>query len=178
MSDSKNGLIHIVITGGTIDSYYDPVKITLAVSNESFIPKYFDKLQSSLKPYAKIKFSEVFMKDSRDLTDEDRKNILEVIEKSEAKKIIITHGTYTIPETARFLKENLKRKDKVIILVGSMIPIDGFDFSDAPFNLGYAFAQVQTLAPGVYVCMNSRVFTAEEVLKDIPEGRFYSSKER
>lgn len=172
MSDTK--LINVIMTGGTIDSFYDPIKITAVVSKQSFIPQYFEKLQNILKPYPEIKFTEVFMKDSRDITEKDRDQILKAVEESEAKNIIITHGTYTMPETARFLKEKLKG-DKVVVLVGSMIPLKDFDFSDAPFNLGFAVAQVQTLSAGVYVCMNARVFSAEEVLKDIPGGRFYST---
>jgi L-asparaginase len=177
MPEANDSLIHIRMTGGTIDSVYDAVKMTINVSKQSFIPEYFEQLLSSLKPYAEIKFSELFMKDSRDLTPEDRKEILKAVEESEAAKIIVTHGTYTIPETARFLKENLENKDKVVVLVGSMIPLKDFDFSDAPFNLGYAFAQVQKLSPGIYVCMNARVFTSEKVAKNIPGGRFYSLSE-
>lgn len=114
------------------------------------------------------------MKDSRQLTEAGRKEILKVIKESPHQKIIITHGTYTMPDTARYLKANLKRNDQTIILTGSMVPIKGFAPSDGTFNLGYAIAQVQTLKPGIYVCMNGRVFTPEEVLKLIQEGRFAS----
>lgn len=55
-----------------------------------------------------------------------------------------------------------------------MVPIKGFDFSDGSFNLGYAIARVQKLEPGVYVCMNARFFTSDEVAKNIDEGKFYS----
>lgn len=174
MSDNKNELIHIVMTGGTIDSVWDGAQDTVVVSEHSVLPGYFENLGTNLKFYEEIKFSEICMKDSRALTDEDRKSVLKAIEGSEAEKVIVTHGTYTMPDTAKYLKENLKRKDQTIILTGSMVPIKGFDFSDGPFNLGYAFAQVQKLDPGVYVCMNVRVFTSEEVAKNIAEGKFYS----
>lgn len=82
-------------------------------------------------------FIQVCMKDSRSLTQEDQKNILNVIENATQKKIIITHGTYTMPDTARFLKANLKRNDQTIILTSSMLPIKGFCPSDGPFNLGF-----------------------------------------
>lgn len=114
------------------------------------------------------------MKDSRQLTEGNRKEILKTVEESPHQKIIITHGTYTMPDTARYLKANLKRDDQTIIITGSLIPIKGFAPSDGTFNLGYALAQVQTLKLGVYVCMNGRVFTPEEVLKIIQEGRFAS----
>jgi L-asparaginase len=79
-----------------------------------------------------------------------------------------------MPDTARFLKANLKRKDQTIILTGSMIPLLGFSPSDGPFSIGYAIAKVQDLEPGIYVCMNGRVFSSEEVMKVSKEGRFSS----
>ena len=79
-----------------------------------------------------------------------------------------------MPDSSRFLVANLKRKDQVIILTGSMIPFIGFSPSDAPFNLGYALASVKTLNPGIYVCMNGQIFNPNEVVKNISEGRFVS----
>ncbi len=167
-------MIHIIMTGGTIDSVWNGAQDTVVVSEYSILPEYFAEIGRNLKFYEEINFSEICMKDSRALNEEDRKNVLKAIEQSQADKIIVTHGTYTMPDTAKFLKEHLKRKDQVIVLTGSMVPIKGFDFSDGPFNLGYAFAQSQKLEPGVYVCMNARVFTPEEVAKNIEEGKFYS----
>lgn len=114
------------------------------------------------------------MKDSRDLTRTDLKEILGAIENSKSKRIMITIGTYTMPDTARYLKENLKRDDQTIVLTASMIPIVGFSPSDGPFNLGYTLAKLQDLQSGVYVCMNGRVFSPNEVIKTISEGRFSS----
>lgn len=162
------------MTGGTIDSVWIGSQDTVAVAEHSILPDYLAALGKNLKFNDQFKFSEICMKDSRALTDEDRKNVLETIEESESEKIVITHGTYTIPDTAKYIKAHLKRKDQIIILVGSMVPINGFDFSDAPFNLGYVMAQLQILKPGVYVCMNAKVFTPEEVAKNIEEGKFYS----
>ncbi len=172
MADDQK--IHIIMTGGTIDSVWNGAQDTVVVSEHSILPEYFSEIGRNLKFYEEILFTEVCMKDSRAINQEDRKNVLQAIEKSEAEKIIITHGTYTMPDTARYLKENLKREGQTIILTGSMVPIKGFDFSDGPFNLGYGFAQVQKLPAGVYVCMNARVFTPEEVAKNINEGKFYS----
>ena len=66
------------------------------------------------------------MKDSRELKREDLENVLKTVEESPYKKIIITHGTYTMPDTARFLKANLKRNDQTVILTASAVPISGF----------------------------------------------------
>ena len=173
MADNSNK-IHIVITGGTIDSEWNGAQDTVVVSEYSNLPEYFELLGKNLRFHEKFIFTQVCMKDSRAITVEDRKKILEIIEQSDATKIIITHGTYTMPDTARYIKDNLKRNDQVIILTGSMVPIKGFDYSDGPFNLGFAFAQTQKLSVGIYVCMTARVFTPEEVAKNIVEGKFYS----
>ncbi len=168
--DKMPNLIHIIITGGTIDSAWDGKQDTIAVAEHSVIPLYF----KGLNVYDEVKFSEICMKDSRALNADDLKNVQKTIEESEETKFIVTHGTYTMPDTARFLKHNLKRNDAVVILTGAMTPLKGFDFSDAGFNLGYAFSKAQDLEPGIYLCMNGRVFSAEEAAKSISEGKFYS----
>ncbi len=168
MSDQAD--IHVIITGGTIDSVWDGTHDTAMVGESSVLPDYFTKV----KLYDKIEFTTVCMKDSRAMTSEDREAVLRTIEESAAKKIIVTHGTYTMPDTAKVLKANLKRTDQTIVFTGSMTPLKGFDFSDAPFNIGFALAKVQDLEPGIYLCMNGRCFTPEEVAKDLAEGKFYS----
>ena len=167
MSDKS---IHFIITGGTIDSYYDGTKDTVVPNKHSIIPEVLN----SFKLYNKSEFTEICMKDSRQINQQDREEVLKTIEESSHKNIIITHGTYTMPDTARFLKANLKRNDQVIILTGSMIPIKGFSPSDGTFNLGFAIAQFEYLKPGVYVSMNGRIFTPDEVIKILAEGRFTS----
>jgi L-asparaginase len=162
--------IHFIITGGTIDSFYDGTRDTVVPNKKSVIPDFV----KSLKLHEKIEFTEVCMKDSRSLTRTDLINILKKIQKSPHNKIIITHGTYTIPDTARYLKANLKRDDQTIVFTGSLIPLVGFSPSDASFNLGYSIAKVQDLPNGIYVCMNGKVFEPDEVTKLIYEGRFVS----
>lgn len=162
--------LHFIMTGGTIDSYYEGSKDTVIPNRESVIPGFI----RSLKLYNEARFTEVCMKDSRDLGNADLKSLLNAVEKSPDRCIVITIGTYTMPDTARFLEANLKRDDQTIVLTASMIPITGMAPSDGPFNLGYAIAKVQELPEGVYVCMNGRVFSTVEVMKAISEGRFVS----
>jgi L-asparaginase len=162
--------IHFILTGGTIDSQYDGSKDTAVPAEKSNIPQFLKTIKLSQK----IIFSEICMKDSRELNLKDRENILKAIKKSKSSKIIITHGTYTMPDTARYLEANLENNNKTIILTGSMIPLIGFTPSDAPFNLGYALAKIETLKKGIYVCMNGNIFKPSEVLKLIDEGRFSS----
>ena len=166
---AKN-IINFIMTGGTIDSYYEGKRDTILPNKTSIIPKFIE----SLNLYESFKFTEICMKDSRELTKRDLINLLKTVGKSPHKRIIITHGTYTMPDTARFLKFNLKKRDRVVILTGSMIPLVGFTPSDAPFNLGYAISKLQELPNGIYVCMNGRVFTPDEITKDLYAGRFSS----
>ena len=166
----NQGSVHFIITGGTIDSYFDPITGTTIPTEHSSVPKFI----SFLKLYEDCKFTEVCMKDSRNLTEEDRWKILEEIKKSDSNRIIITHGSYTVSETAKFVSANLEKNDKVVVFVCAMIPLDGFSPTDAGFNLGYAIAKSQDLRAGTYVCINGRVFNAEEVVKILSEGRFGS----
>lgn len=166
--------IHYIITGGTIDSYYDGSQDTAVPNQQSIIPSFIE----SLKLYSEGVFTEVCMKDSRNLNRGDLNNVLKTIEESSHKKIIVTHGTYTLPDSARFLKANLKRSDQVVVLTGSVIPISGFSPSDGPFSLGYAVAQVEYLEPGIYVAINGKVFSPDEVIKVISEARFSSIFEK
>jgi L-asparaginase len=167
---SKKEAIHFIITGGTIDSFYEGTKDTVIPLPHSSVPAFL----KNLKLYDDVEFTEICMKDSRALNQKDVQRIARAIQKSPHKKIIITHGTYTMPDTARFLKANLKRNDQAIILTGSMIPLMGFAPSDAPFNLGYSVAKIEELSPGIYVAMNGRIFAPEEVAKLLNEGRFIS----
>ena len=167
---SKKTAIKFVLTGGTIDSYYDGSIDTVVPHKNSVIPKYL----KSLNLYEKIDFEQVCMKDSRGLNQNDLKNILKAVQSSSHKKIIITHGTYTLSTTSRYLKAKLKSHDKTIIFTGAMIPLEGFTNSDALFNLGFSIAEVQRLPPGIYVCMNGNIFDPDEIMKLISRGKFVS----
>ncbi len=167
---AENNKLHFILTGGTIDSYYDGTKDTAITNEHSVVPKFI----KILKLYEECEFTEVCMKDSRELNETDRKNILEAVINSKSQKIIITHGTYTLPDTARYLQAKLKDHGKIIIFVCSMIPLEGFTPTDAGFNIGYAVAKSQELSEGIYVCMNGKIFIPDEVVKILSEGRFGS----
>lgn len=162
--------VHVIITGGTIDSFYNGAKDTVTTAKVSAIPDYIHSLQLHTKVTTKV----VCMKDSRAITNSDRTKIIVSIQKSPAKNVIITHGTYTMPDTARFLASRLKNNKKKIVLTGSMIPLIGFSPSDAGFNLGFAMGKFDSLEPGIYVAMNGRIFSPDEVVKLISLGRFSS----
>jgi len=162
--------INFIITGGTIDSYYDPIKETAVPNLNSAIPNFIPLL----KLYETCVFTTVFLKDSRNITDRDRKKILDAVKAAASRRIIITHGSYTVADTAKYLQKNFTKNNKVIIFVCSMVPLNGISPTDAGFNLGYAIAKSQDLKNGIYVCMNGRVFAPGEVVKILSEGRFGS----
>ena|SRR3989338_4996768 len=167
-------LIHLILTGGTIDSHYDGSKDTAVPNRHSELPRYLN----SLRMYVKLKFSEICMKDSRQLTKTDFRAILKAVEKSPAKSVVVTMGTYLMGDAAKYLNANLKRQNKTIVFTGSFMPLTGFTESDAPFNLGYALAMSQVLPAGVHICMHGAQFTPAEVAKNVKIGRFYSVFEK
>ena len=79
-----------------------------------------------------------------------------------------------MPDTAKFIEANIKRKGQTIVFTGSLVPLEGFYPTDATFNLGFALSKTQDLSPGVYLCMNGKTFTPQEVAKNLGEGKFYS----
>ncbi|MFH1520230.1 MAG: asparaginase domain-containing protein [Candidatus Micrarchaeota archaeon] len=164
--------IHIIITGGTIDSSFNPAKDTVEIGQKTLVLEYLRSLQL----HNELESTVVFMKDSREIRYQDRTKLLQVVKKSPHKLILITHGTYTMPDTAQYLKDHLPKNNKTIVLTGSMIPLKGFDFSDASFNLGYAIANLQMLKSGVYICMNGKVFDPKKVDKNKIAGRFEEVK--
>ncbi len=163
--------VRFIITGGTIDSIWSPSNDTVVVKEESSIPSYID---TYIKPNCKISYSVVAMKDSRDITKEIQSSIVDIIEKSSEECFVITHGTYTMADTAKYIQEHLSAEssNKKIILTGAFYPLDGFAPNDAGFNLGFAIAASQFVSSGVYVAMNAEIFDASNVTKDIKNAHF------
>ena len=159
-------MIHILTTGGTIEGLDYENKI----SQSKIVIKEFIASANVSTPYI---IEKAFAKDSRSITEEDRKVLLEKIKTSSSNHILITHGTYTMEETAAYLgKQGL---DKTIVLVGSFI-MGHFKNTDAPFNLGFAISSLQLLKPGVYVAMNGTVFPGNNVTKNIETNKFMLKK--
>jgi len=110
----------------------------------------------------------VIRKDSLDLEEEDRQQIVGRVRRAGTSKVVITHGTDTMTVTAAALAGIA---NKTIVLTGALSPAR-FSESDAPFNLGMAFAAVQVAPPGVYLAINGFIFRSGEVVKDRDQGRF------
>ncbi|HEU4471500.1 MAG TPA: asparaginase domain-containing protein [Flavisolibacter sp.] len=156
--------IRIFITGGTFDKEYNELTGQLYF-NDSHLPEMLE-LGRNLVP---VEIRTLMMVDSLEMTSEDRELIAEHCIKSPENRIIITHGTDTMADTARLLSERLS--GKTVVLTGAMIPYK-FGSSDGLFNLGSALAFVQTLQPGIYVVMNGRYFHADNVRKNKQTGEF------
>ena len=116
-----------------------------------------------------VDWTTLMMMDSLDMKDSDRHTIAQHCILTSEKNIVITHGTDTMVETASVIAQLVK--DKTIVLVGAMVPYT-FSSSDGFFNLGTAFAFVQTLPTGVYIAMNGRYFKWDNVRKNKKEGIF------
>lgn len=157
--------IRLFITGGTIDC----INLKSNGTKKTCISKMLKQARITIP----IETEKLMLKDSRELTNKDRKLILEKCLGCKEDKIIITHGTFTMSETAKFLGERLK--DKSIVLLGSMIPFNN-NKSDALFNLGSAIIAVQLLPKGVYITMNGRVFSWNNAKKNLKTGVFEEIK--
>ena len=164
-----NQEIQIFVTGGTFDKEYNYITGQLYFKN-THLNEMFTRGRSTLD----IDVKTLMMVDSLEMTEADREIILYSCKKSKSNKIIITHGTDTMVETAETLaKANI---DKTIILTGAMVPYAFGTSSDGFFNLGASLAFVQTLESGVYVSMNGRYFNWDNVRKNKATGYFEKLK--
>lgn len=157
-------VIKILITGGTFDKEYMELTGELIFKNT-----HVHEMLKLGRCGVEVKIRTLMMIDSLEMTEYHRNIILEKCRNAKEEKIIITHGTDSITETARFLVENVK--DKTIVLTGAMIPY-AFGSSDGLFNLGSALAFVQSLPHGVYIVMNGKYFNWDNVRKNKVTGKF------
>jgi len=156
--------ITVFVTGGTFDKEYNEISGELYFK-DTHIREILELGRAQLE----VKIKKLMLIDSLNMTNEDRRVILQNCISVKDKKIVITHGTDTMTETAKFLAgENLK---KTIVLTGAMIPYK-FGSSDGLFNLGSAFAFAQVLPMGVFVAMNGRFFNWDKVAKNKISGKF------
>lgn len=156
--------IRIVVTGGTFDKEYNELTGELFFK-ETHLPEVLGQGRSKVQ----VEIQTLMLIDSLEMTDADRKKIVDQCRRAGENRIVITHGTDTMEETARALGRSIQ--DKTIVLTGAMIPYK-FGSSDGLFNLGSALAFVQALPPGVYIAMNGRHFRWDNVRKNRKTGEF------
>ncbi len=159
-----NDPIRIIITGGTFDKDYDPLSGKLTFRNT-----HLEQILKDVRLTVPVELETNQLIDSMEMSEEQRERVVEACARAPEQRIIVTHGTDTMTETARRLHE--RGLDKTIVLTGAMVPYS-VSGSDAVFNLGTAMSAVQLLGRGVYVVMNGRAFPADKVRKDAGRGVF------
>jgi L-asparaginase len=158
--------IRILVTGGTFDKEYDELSGALFFRN-THLPEMLRLGRSKIEAAVQT----VCMMDSLEMGAAERERILEACRSSLEERILVTHGTDTMVETAAVLARGLAGSGKTVVLTGAMVPF-AFGSSDGLFNLGSALSFVQVLAPGVFVAMNGRCFPWDNVRKNKAEGVF------
>ena len=160
-------MIRLLVTGGTFDKEYNELAGTLAFKN-THVPEMLRLGRCRLD----LSITTLMMIDSLDMTAADRARIVEECGRSAEARIVVTHGTDTMVETAQALAgAPIAGGGKTIVLTGAMVPY-AFGSSDGLFNLGSALSFVQVLAPGVYIAMNARCFEWNHVRKNRDSGVF------
>jgi len=160
--------IKIFATGGTFDKEFNEIDGKLYFKET----KLYELLKLG-RSQLNVKIETLMMVDSLKMEKVDRDYIVNKCRQEKTNRIIITHGTDTMVETAKLIAENIS--DKTIILTGAMIPIN-FGSSDGLFNLGSALSFIQVLQPGVYITMNGRYFQWDDVHKNKKLGIFEKIK--
>lgn len=156
--------IRILVTGGTFDKEYNELEGKLYFK-ETHIPEMLALGRSKVE----VDIRTLMLVDSLEMTDADRETIMEQCRSCAEQRLVVTHGTDTMEQTARVLGKGIQ--DKTIVLTGAMIPYK-FGSSDGLFNLGSALAFVTALPPGVYIAMNGRYFAWDNVRKNRTTGEF------
>lgn len=160
--------IVFIQAGGTIDKDYPRTQKGYAFEiGEPAVKRILEKVHPSFD----FEVVSLLKKDSLDITEKDRDRILEACEKADAEKIVVTHGTDTMIETAKKLSGV---ENKAVVLTGAMKP-EKFSDSDACFNVGAAVGALSVLSSGVYIAMNGLVLPWNKVKRNERTGRFVES---
>ena len=154
----------ILVTGGTFDKEYDELDGTL-----SFRATHVPEMLRLGRCRLPVRVKTLMMVDSLDMRPADRRRILTACRKAPEKRIVVTHGTDTMVETARLLGRSIK--GKTVVLTGAMVPYK-FGSSDGLFNLGSALSFVQALPTGGPIALNGLVLPWDDALKDRAKGLF------
>jgi L-asparaginase len=159
--------ITFIQTGGTIDKDYPKTTKGYAFK---FGEPATRRILEKLNPSFEYEILTACQKDSLEITDDDRQHLVDLIKENDSIRIVITHGTDTMIETAKFIFPKIK--NKVIVLTGAMRP-EQFSNSDAPINVGGAIAATQILQAGVYLFMTGILKSFDEIKRDMETGKFY-----
>ena len=160
--------IHILLTGGTIDKHYIESNGKMNFANSHIA----DILEQG-RNRSEIEIEQVIFKDSLDITPADLALIAKACASSKCDKVLVTHGTDTMVNTARYITKNLPElaQEKCIVFVGAMIP-HVISYSESTFNIGFALGALSAINNGIYIAMNGQIFNADNVKKNTSIGEF------
>lgn len=159
-------MLKILVTGGTFDKEYNELDGSLF-----FRDTHVREMLALGRCQVPVAVQTLMMVDSLEMTGTMRAKILAACHRAKERRLVVTHGTDTMADTARVLGRGLTGSGKTVVLTGAMVPYK-FGSSDGLFNLGSALSYAQVLAPGVYVAMNGRAFPWDAVRKDKKRGLF------
>jgi L-asparaginase len=157
-------MICIFVTGGTFDKTYDEIRGQL-----TFGQTHLAEMLRLGRSRVAVSIETLMMIDSLDMTDRDRQLIVRRCAECGGSRIVITHGTDTMAETAAAIARGVA--GKTVVLTGALIPY-AFGSSDGLFNLGSALSFAEVLPPGVYIAMNGQHFLWNRVRKNRETGVF------
>ena len=164
ISNKLKAKTKIFITGGTFDKEYNEITGELY-----FKSSHMYELLELGHCRLDVDIETLMMVDSMEMSKTERNYIIQKCVEEPVQRIVITHGTDTMVETARMLADAIQ--DKTIVLTGAMIPVK-FGSSDGLFNMGSALSFVQALPLGIYIAMNGQIFNQENVKKNQKMGIF------
>ena len=177
--------IALIACGGTIGVEWSVVHDTV-IPSKTGNKRLRDHIDQQIQLHRSLLFVDLFNKDSRAITDKDRDKIIAKIKNLRAKGIrhfLITHGTFTMTQTAAYLNDRCASKglsDIYAVICGSMIPNFGFTLSDAQFNIGFALAKLSMMdeadQTGAWICMNGLLSRPENIVKNVKKARFEIKK--
>lgn len=158
--------IKLITMGGTIDKdYFD------ALSEYQVVDSILSEEIARVGVPLQLKTQSVCKKDSLEITDSDRSALRECIAQSSEERILVSHGTDTLVETARYLAEDAALQGRRIVLFGAMRPLR-FKDTDGLFNAAFALGALQACEPGIHVAMSGQLFRPDQVVKNRDAGRF------
>jgi L-asparaginase len=160
--------IHLITTGGTIEKIYSEQTGQV----ENLIAKIDRYLHQLRLPDAQVDVTPLMNKDSLEMTEEDRELVLaEAKARISDAPVVVTHGTDTMVETGKLLKQRIGELKYPVILTGAMTPL-GFERSDGLQNLTESLFAARVLSPGVWIVMHGQVFDVDRARKDRELARF------
>ena len=97
--------LKIFATGGTFDKVYNE-----ADGNLIFRETHINKILEDYKNKVDVDIETIMLIDSLDMTNNHRQEILNKCKSCKEDRIVITHGTSTMVETAKLLDSEIKNK--------------------------------------------------------------------